>query len=121
MKKGDLNFNGNRANVEVAALTDIDGNGIAIIGDRSNISVELINGNIIVSHNALLSGVGNKKSTPITEYTVDASEIKSISGTISIIPLQANHWPKKLIEIIGTPDKSKKAYAPFYYSYDWSK
>jgi len=121
LKKGDLNFNGNRANVEIAVLTDIDGNGIAVIGDCSNISVELIKGNIIVSHNALLSGVGNKKSKAIPEYLVDAAQTKQIRGSFQIVPLEANHWPKKLIEIIGNPDKSKKAYTPFYSSYDWSR
>ncbi len=121
MKKGDINFNGNRANVELAVLTDIEGNGIAIIGDRSNISVELIDGQIVVSHNALVSGNGNKKATAIPAYLVDAAQVKNISGTIQIIPLQANRWPEKLIETIGLPDKSKKPFAPFYHCYDWSR
>jgi len=120
LKKGDLNFNGNRANVEFAVLTDTDGNGIAIIGDRSNISVELIDGQIVVSHNALLCGVGNGKSLPMPAYQVDAAQIKHISGSFQIVPLEANHWPKKLIEITGVPDKTKKPFVPFYYSYDWS-
>lgn len=121
LKKGDLNFNGNRANVEVAVLTDVAGNGIAIIGDNSNISVELIDGQIIVNHDALVSGNGNKKSIAQPAYRVDASQIKQMKGMIKIMPLHANYWPKKLIEIVGLPDKSKKAYAPFYYGYDWSK
>jgi len=121
LKKGDLNFNGNRANVEIAVLTDTDGNGIAVIGDRSNISVELIDGHIIISHNALVSGVGNKKSQAMPAYLVDATQVKHIRGSFQIVPLEANHWPKKLIEMTGVPDKTKKPFAPFYYGYDWSK
>lgn len=121
LKKGDLYFTGNRANVEVAVLTDREGNGIAIIGDRSNIAVECVDGKIIVSHNALVSGKGNKKTKPISAYRIEAGSVKQISGTFRIVPLQANHWPKKLIEILGGPDKSKKPFAPFYHSYDWPK
>ena len=121
IKKGDLNFNGNRANVEVAILTDMAGNGIAIVGDHSNISVEVIDGQIIVSQNAMVSGNGNKKATAVSKYLVDAAQVKNITGSIKIMPLKANHWPKKLIETIGLPDKSKKPFTPFYHCYDWSR
>lgn len=121
LKKGDLYFTGNRAKVEVAVLTDPEGNGVAIIGDRANIAVEVVDGKFIVSHNALVSGKGNKKTMPIPAYRIEADAVKEISGTFRIVPLQANHWPKKLIEIFGSPDKTKKPFAPFYHSYDCSK
>ena len=50
MKKGDLHFNGNRRNVEMAAFTDDDGNGIAILCDSANIAVEVKNGQMVVSY-----------------------------------------------------------------------
>jgi len=118
IKKGDINFNGNRRNVELAVLTDNQGNGIALLCDKSNISVELRNNQIIVSNNSFVSGEGNKKNMPIT--LIKAEEVSEIEGKITIIPLNAGRWPKKIKDILGYPDKSLKAFNPFYYSYDTS-
>lgn len=119
MKKEDINFNGNRSNVEMAVLTDDEGNGIAILGNKENISVELSHGQIVVSHNSLLSGLGNKKTMP--GQIILARNVDEISGDFKIIPLRAGHWPQKLEDILGSPNKSILPFHPFYYSYDTSE
>jgi beta-galactosidase len=119
MEKEDIHFNGNRTNVEIAVLSDCGGNGIIILGNRENISVELSHRQIVVSHNALLSGLGNKKTTPT--QIVWAQNVNEISGEFTIIPLRAGHWPEKLTDILGSPNGSVTPFQPFYYSYDMSK
>jgi beta-galactosidase len=119
MKKGDLHFNGNRRNVEMATLTDDDGNGIAILCDGANIAVEVKNGQMVVSYNSLVSGMGNKKILPTVLHK--ASEVEQIKGTFAVIPLTAGNWPKGIQDVLGYPDKSVKVNNPFYYSYDSSK
>lgn len=116
--KEDLHFNGNRTNVEIAVLTDRKGNGIALLGDQKNISVELRESRIVVSHNSIVSGAGNKKSMPTV--VSPASDISSINGKLEIIPLVEGRWPEKLKEIFGTEIKPVVPFKPFYYSYDSS-
>jgi len=118
MKKGDIHFNGNRSNVEIAVITDIQGNGIAVMGDKSNISVEVQENRVVLSHNALLTGLSNKKTLP--QYLVKAAELKEIRGSMEIIPLRKNNWPEKLRELFP-PDPEKKPYMPFYHCYDYSR
>ncbi len=118
IKKGDLHFNGNRHNVEIIALTDDEGNGMAILCNRADIAVELKNGQIIVSYNSLVSGVGNKKTMPDVLYK--ANKVEQIKGTFTIIPLSAGNWPQKMEEVLGYPDKSANVFNPFYYSLDSS-
>ncbi|WP_423126697.1 glycoside hydrolase family 2 TIM barrel-domain containing protein [Gaoshiqia sp. Z1-71] len=116
--KEDLNFKGNRTNVEIAVLTDRKGNGLALLGDQKNISVELRNNQVVVSHNSIVSGVGNKKNMPTPVFP--ANDISSISGKLEIIPLVEGRWPEKLKEIFGAEIKPVIPFKPFYYSYDTS-
>jgi beta-galactosidase len=114
--KEDLHFNGNRTNAEIAVLTDGKGNGVALLGDQKNISVELRNNQIVVSHNSMVSGVGNKKNMPTPVFP--ANDISSISGKLEIIPLVEGCWPEKLKEIFGPEVRPVVPFRPFYYSYD---
>ncbi len=59
--KNDINFNGNRTNVKIAVLTDKTGNGIAILGNTGNTSVELKNNQIVVSHECSFIGCRKQK------------------------------------------------------------
>ncbi len=118
LKKGDINFNGNRRNVELAVITDSEGNGIAVLGDRSDISFEVQDNRIILSHNALLTGLSNKKTIPL--YLVEAGNVGEFSGSFQVIPLMHNNWPEKLSELIPYPDPDKEPFMPYYYTYDYS-
>lgn len=118
LHKEDLNFKGNRDNVAIAVLTDQKGNGIALLGDQQNISVELRDNRIVVSHNSIVSGAGNKKNMPTAVFP--AKGISSIKGELEIVPLVKGRWPEKLKEIFGTEIKPVIPFKPFYYSYDTS-
>lgn len=118
LHKEDLNFNGNRTNVEIAVLIDRKGNGIALLGNQKNISVEFRDSRIVVSHNSIVSGAGNKKSMPVV--VSPSKDISSFSGKLEIIPLVEGRWPEKLKEIFGKEIKPAVPFKPFYYSYDSS-
>jgi beta-galactosidase len=118
IRKGDLFFNGNRSQVVIAVLSDKEGNGLAILGNHSDIAVEIVNGRIVVSNNAAVTGVGNKGAH--ARVVIDSSAAGPFSGEFSILPLRTGEWPEKLIRIIGYPDPELKPYVPFYHSYDFT-
>ncbi len=115
--KDDINFNGNRTHVKVSLVMDSAGNGIAVLGNSGNISVELKDGCIVLSQNILLSGLGNKKKKPLK--LIQAKEVEKIEGVLKLIPLKAGQWPEILKDMFG--GKQPKPFNPYYYSYDTSK
>lgn len=115
LNSADLNYQGNREEVDVAVLSDAQGKGIAIAANRANIAVENSPQGIVVSHNAYVSGRFNKGSMP--EQKVNVEKLKEISGSFSIVPLDGN-WPDALQKLFGKPTKVAKPFVPFYNSYD---
>jgi beta-galactosidase len=115
LNSADINYQGNREQVELAILSDAKGNGFALIADNANIAVENSQQGIVVSHNAYVSGRFNKGSNP--EKTVRIENLKEISGSFSIIPLQTN-WPATLQHFFGSPKRVAVPFKPFYNSYD---
>ncbi len=113
--KDDIDFDGNRSEVDVAVLTDEKGNGIVILPENGNVSVERIDGKIIVSHNAIVLGVGRKKYMP--RKMTWAKDIAEIKGEFIIIPLVNGECPDKLKELFDYPLTVPKPYKPFYNSY----
>ncbi len=109
LKKQDLYFRGNRSDVSIAVLCDPKGNGIAVIGDRSNIAVEVENDQIIVSHIGFLTGKNTK---------VPAADVSEIKGEFKIIALRAGFWPERISELVGYPDPERQPFNPFYHSYE---
>lgn len=119
LHRDDLHFNGDRHAVELMTITDADGNGVALIVDRADIALERKNGRVVVSFNSLVSGLGAKKDVPDQVYK--ARDVKHIKGSFRLLSLKAGQWPKEIESLVGLPDKTRKPYAPFYYSYDSSK
>lgn len=115
LNSGDINYQGNHENVDLAVLSDAKGRGVAIVAKNANIAVENSARGIIVSHNAYVSGRFNKGSMP--EKTVRVENLKEISGSFSIVPLQSN-WPAALQHLLGNPARQTVPFKPFYNSYD---
>ena len=111
----DINYQGNRRNVELALLTASKGNGLLISCEPGDIAVERNNDGINLSYNSVISGRGNKGSEP--ETIVDISKVKQISGKFIIIPLNSS-WPNSLQDWFGKSDSKVIPFKPFYYSYD---
>lgn len=111
----DINYQGNREDVDVAVLSNSDGKGIAIIADKANIAVENTAQGIVISHNAYVSGRYNKGNEP--EKRVNFENLKKIAGNFSIVPLNGN-WPETLRKLFGSPTQVVTPFKPFYNSYD---
>jgi beta-galactosidase len=115
LTRDDLHFQGNRRRVELAALTRPAGEGFVIISpDPIDIAVEKENDGTMLSHNALLSGLGNKGVGPETNI---AAESARITGHFVVIPL-SSAWPAALTGWLGAPTAKVNAFQPFYHSYD---
>ncbi len=115
LTREDLHFQGNRRGVELAALTRPAGEGLVIISpDPTDIAVEKENDGTMLSHNALLSGLGNKGVGPETAI---AAESARIAGHFTVVPLNSA-WPAALTRWLGSPTATVNAFQPFYHSYD---
>lgn len=112
----DLYFQGNRSHVQLMMFTDKNGNGFAINCKDANICVERTPEGILVSHNALVSGRYNKGNMPDVIY--NASKVKTITGSFSIIPVNGNKTPMMLLNMFGKLSNKVVAFKPFYHSYD---
>jgi beta-galactosidase len=111
----DIYFQGNRTKVEVAVLSDRNGNGLLLLADKANLAVEQTPEGILLSHNAYVSGRFNKGDMPELLYSFET--IREIAGSFLIIPL-TDQWPAVLKSWFGQPDKGVVPFAPFYNSYD---
>lgn len=115
LNRDDLAFGGNRRATDVAVLSAPAGVGFAILSPSGDIAVESSPDGVILSHNALVAGRGNKGVQ--AETLLLAAEIKQISGHFSLIPLGPT-WPATLTRWMGPQDESAPLFHPFYQSYD---
>ncbi|NQV31947.1 MAG: hypothetical protein HQ515_04590, partial [Phycisphaeraceae bacterium] len=92
---------GHRAHVDLAAVTDGARNGIGVICDNSTLSLEAKREYQILSQVLRSSGKGNKTGGMMTLLPVQASEIKSESGALRFIPLEARRWPSVFKDVLG--------------------
>ncbi len=115
LNREDLNFQGNRREVELAVLSSAAGAGIALAGERLDLAVENSANGVILSHNALISGRGNKGGNP--ESSVNSATVKQITGKFTLLPLDTA-WPTQLTQWFGQPSQPAIVQQPFYQSYD---
>ena len=119
MVRGDLHFNGNRTGVQLAVVTDPEGNGLAILSDGADIAVESLGGRVVLSYNSLVSGTGHKKTLPETRYP--AAEVDAFDGSLILVPLRAGCWPPAIQRVFQGPGPLRACDNPFWYSYDSSQ
>jgi beta-galactosidase len=115
LTSGDIRFQGNRREVELAALTRKSGVGVLLVGTNMDIAVENTANEIIFSHNAMVAGRGNKGGAPETK--VKASSLKQLNGEFTLVPLAAE-WPPILTRWFASPAEPRGVQRPFYRSYD---
>ena len=115
LNESDLRFRGNRRETDVAVLTTAAGAGFAVTMPSGDVAVEREEGQILVSHNALIGGLGNKLTKPEVMLPLDG--IREIAGTFTLYPL-ALAWPAPLLRWFGQPAAATGVYRPFHHSYD---
>jgi beta-galactosidase len=115
LNRDDLRFQGNRRETELALLTDSEGSGVALAAANADIAVERADDLTLLSHNALISGLGNKGAA--AENSIKAEKISQIAGQFMLVPL-ARPWPDALTRWFGKPAAASGVFRPFYHSYD---
>ncbi|MCU0786339.1 MAG: hypothetical protein MUF81_20295, partial [Verrucomicrobia bacterium] len=115
LASGDIRFQGNRREVELAALTGKSGAGVLLVGTNMDVAIENTADAIILSHNARVSGRGNKGNAPDTK--VNASSLKQLNGEFMLVPL-ADAWPVMFRKWFGNLPQTADVQKPFYRSYD---
>ncbi len=116
LQRDDIRFQGNRREVEVALLTDAAGAGFALVTDQpSDVAVERRDAEVIVAHNAVLSGRGNKGGGP--EFSVKAEDSVHLAGQFTLVPLSKD-WPALVTKWFGEAGAKAAVEKPFVRSYD---
>ncbi len=115
LDRDDLHFQGNRRATEIALLTTARGAGVALGSQPTDIAVERAGKSTYLSHNAVISSLGNKGFP--AETAVDAASAGHIAGSFTLVPL-GSAWPAALVRWFGQPAPAKEVFQPFYHSYD---
>ena len=116
LNSADINYQGNRSDVQLLLMTNKNGNGFAIKGNDANIAVENMPNYLLLSHNALVSGRYTKFTKP--GFLYQAKDVKEIAGSFTIIPIEVGNTPQKLLDLFGDLSKQAVPFKPFYHSYD---
>lgn len=115
LHRDDLRFQGNRRATELALLTSLGGAGFALAMPAADVAVERDGSRTLLSHNALIGGLGNKGTSPETSIALDKPV--RIAGTFTLAPI-AGAWPAALTRWFGAPGGTRDVFRPFYHSYD---
>ena len=115
LQREDLRFQGNRRGTELALLTTAAGNGLALAMAPGDVAVERDGDGVLLSHNALVGGLGNKGTRP--ETRIAAQDAGHIAGSFQLLVLDAA-WPAPLARWFGAPVGATDVLRPFYHSYD---
>lgn len=115
LNREDLRFEGNRRETELALLTTPTGAGVALVTAAADVAVERHGGKTLLSHNVIMSGLGNKGVPP--ETFIDADKTPRIAGSFTLVPLDEN-WPAALTRWFGKPAAAREAFRPYWHSYD---
>lgn len=116
LSREDLRFQGNRRETAFALLTTPEGAGVALVTNSlADVAVERAGENTLLSHNVVLSGLGNKGTVP--ETFIDADKTPRIAGSFTLVPLD-DVWPLALTRWFGKPAAARNILHPYYHSYD---
>ena len=115
LNREDLRFQGNRRETELALLTTPAGAGVALATNAADVAVERHDDQTLLSHNAVISGLGNKGAPP--ETFVDVDKTPHLSGSFTLVLLE-EAWPTMLGRWFGKPAAAREVFRPFYHSYD---
>jgi beta-galactosidase len=119
LNRDDLRFQGNRRQTELAVLTAAGGAGFALAMPAADVAADVAaerhGARTLLSHNALIGGLGNKGTQPETIVALDAGA--KISGRFVLLPLDGA-WSQPLQAWFGPPGAAVKIFKPFVHSYD---
>lgn len=94
-------YEGNRAKVDLAAVTNGKGDGFGILCDGSTLSLEETESGMVFSQVLRVAGKGNKTGGMLTLLPVAARDVDSEKGYFRMTPLVSNRWPKPFSQVLG--------------------
>jgi beta-galactosidase len=115
LNREDLNYQGNRRETECALVTTPNGTGVELVTAAADVAIERDGDETLLSHNAVISGLGNKGTSP--ETFIDADKTARVSGSFTLILLE-DSWPTMLVRWFGEPATARSVFRPFHHSYD---
>lgn len=115
LNRDDLRFQGNRRGTDLALLTTSDGAGVALTMAPGDVAVERDGEQTLITHNAVIGGLGNKGTRPESRIRLD--DTLSISGKFTLLPLETT-WPDGITRLFGQPKAADHVFQPFFHSYD---
>ncbi|TWI69513.1 beta-galactosidase [Pseudoduganella lurida] len=115
LHRTDLRFQGNRRGTSLALLTTAAGAGFALASAPADVAVERSGAGALLSHNALIAGLGNKGTAPETTLPLGAHPTR-VAGSFTLLPLD-DAWPAPLTRWFGAAGATD-IFRPFLHSYD---
>ncbi|MGC4075411.1 MAG: glycoside hydrolase family 2 TIM barrel-domain containing protein [Nibricoccus sp.] len=97
-------YAGNRTEVDLASASDDSGNGLGVICPSGTISLEPEGDAAFFSHLLRVAGHGEKRALSVAH--IKGSELKTVSGSVRLVPLKAGQWPEPFKSVLGNPEVS---------------
>ncbi|MBN2369145.1 MAG: hypothetical protein JXO72_01515 [Vicinamibacteria bacterium] len=94
-------FSGNRSRVDLAAVTDAQGNGFGFLFEGSTIRLSQAPNGMVLSQSLRVAGKGGMPADMLTRFPLPASAVQSERGSMRIVPLEAGRWPRLFQEALG--------------------
>jgi beta-galactosidase len=116
LDKNDIRFNGNRSEVDLAAVCSGGSVSLGLYPGNGCLGVENENGHILISQNAIITGYGSKFKAPKGRLKI--KDIKSIQGEL-IVFVSAGRQERGLLNEVFHPDCTVNPENPFMESYGW--
>ena len=99
MDTSNVYFGGNRHQVDMVLLSNERRDGVVMGGDQQKIAWRQRNGNVYLTHNLLVAGLGTKFKMPRTTWL--AGEVKQQQGSFVLIPVLRNKRPVMVENVFG--------------------
>ncbi|MGN6556023.1 MAG: glycoside hydrolase family 2 TIM barrel-domain containing protein [Verrucomicrobiota bacterium] len=94
-------YPGNRADVDLATVTDSQGAGLGVVCQSATVSVEPDGDAVFFSHLAKVAGHGQKRA--VSSVHINAAKLEPVSGNLRLVPLVARHWPALFQSVLSNP------------------
>jgi beta-galactosidase len=112
----DLYFEGNHGGIDAAFFSDVDGNGLLVVGDSLNLNFEQTDKGIIMTVNAAVSGQGPKFAK--TRFPGWTKGDKPVTASFRLYYIEASKLPETVKRLFKPAREVPTPLHPFVTQYD---